>query len=132
MIVVKRLKILTWLGVALVLAIVVSGVSVAEYHAEVLYDYRFKFILEMILMPLLLFLLSMVSACFVKKAKSRFHYRKTKIDLVIVGLWIAATIGAIAIAYSIDGTYSVLSRLVLPLVSVLAGIAVATMRDDEG
>ncbi len=54
MIVVKRKMILTWLGVALVLAIVVSGVSVAEYHAEVLYDYRFKFILEMILMPLLL------------------------------------------------------------------------------
>lgn len=53
----RKLKIPIWLAAALLLAIVFIGVPVANYHAETLYDLSPRFIHEMALVPLLLFIL---------------------------------------------------------------------------
>lgn len=122
----KKLKKAIWFALALILAIIVIGAPAAHYCAEALYDLRPRFLIEMFLVPLFLLLASMQGTLYlVKKANIGSRHEGSKIGLLILVLWAALMIGSAIIAHSIAGSYPILSRMLLPLASVLTGILLA-------
>lgn len=127
----KRLKIPIWLAVVLILIIIIVGATAANYYAETHYDYRLSFIIKMVLCPLLFLLLSIQGGrSLIKIANGSSGDRRSRISILILAFWMAAMIGSVIIALLVDAPYQTLSRLFPSLVSVVAGVSFAIMRND--
>ena len=124
----KKLKNALWIALALILAIVVIGTPAANYYAETLYDFRPRFLIEMILVPLLFILASMQGALFLfKKANVGSRHERNKRGLLILVVCVAVIMGSAIIAHLIGDVHPIIPRLFLPLVSVVAGVLLAVM-----